>query len=88
MIKAKDQYISYFLVFTFLVFNFIFFERNEVSVLATAKHFVDPSWIGNDWWLSTGIEYGNLFNLFAGTIFKFFSYYQTFFITRLITYGL
>lgn len=85
---SHNKIFLYFVILLFFIANFLFFETNESSILATARHFVDPEWIKNDWWLSTGIEYGNLFNFFSGNLYKLTSYQFTFFSGRLLVYGI
>ena len=78
--------VSFLLILIPITLNFIFFENNESSVLVTARAFFSPDFIKNDWWLSTGIEYGNLFNYFAGGMYELIGYTNTYFIGRLIVY--
>ena len=78
---------NYFLVFSiFLFLNFIFFENNESSILITARHVYNPSWIATDWWLNTGIEYGAVFNYFAGFIYELTNFTATFILGRIYVY--
>lgn len=88
MTKSKQFYLFYFVILSLLILNFFPFENNESSILATARHYADNSWINSDWWLSTGIEYGSLFNFFAGNLYKASSYFTTFVLGKLITYAL
>ena len=58
-------------VFLYLVFRNLFaelWEWNAADVLVYARHFVNPHWISNDWFLNLPIPYRFLFNVFAGTL--------------------
>jgi hypothetical protein len=86
--QRKYFFVCYFTIFLLLILNFLFFEKNECSILVTARHFVDPNWIKGDWWLSTGIEYESLFNFFAGMLYKISNFSLTFILGRLFVYSL
>lgn len=88
MTQAKKFYSLYFTILLLFILNFLLFESNESSIFATAYHYVDSSWIQGDWWLSTGIEYGSLFNIFAGALYKYTNYLTTFLVGKLFVYVL
>jgi hypothetical protein len=60
-------------------------KGNEIDVLVTAKHFMNKSWIPNDWYLNLNIDYRNLFNIIAGSISLVFPLWVVAVIGRIIT---
>jgi hypothetical protein len=55
-----------FLVLRLLLRNIL--DSSEQDVLVLAKHYIDKSYIENDWYLNLGISYRYLFNYFAGAL--------------------
>ncbi len=60
-------------VFAFLVLRYAFnrFAHNDVDALPSARQFVDPDWLPNDWYLNLKIGYRYAFNTLAGTMCQF-----------------
>ena len=65
-----------------------FLGINELDVVVSAKHFVDPSWIAGDWYLGQRIGYRTLFNLIFGGAATFLSLPAVILLGRLIILGL
>ncbi len=61
-------FISVFLYLTLENLISEFWEWNACDVLVYAKHFMNPQWIRNDWFLNVPIPYRFLFNIIAGTM--------------------
>lgn len=61
---------------------------NEVDVLPLAKHFVDPSWMANDWYLDRPAGYRWLFQFLFGKLIIHWGFLATSIIGRLFCYAL
>ena len=60
-LKKNDIFI---ITLLFLICNKIFdslMNSNELDVLASAKHFLNPNWCNGDWYLNLGIGYRYFF---------------------------
>ena len=61
---------------------------NEVDILPLAKHYADPSWVSQDWYLSQAGGYRFLFELTFGWLIVNFGFLATSIIGRLCCYSL
>ncbi|WP_019505388.1 DUF6798 domain-containing protein [Pleurocapsa sp. PCC 7319] len=61
---------------------------NEIDVLPLAKHFVDPSWLPNDWYLDRPAGYRWLFQTLVGKLIVHWGFLATSIIGRLFCYAL
>ena len=71
-----------------LVRNMDSFSWNEVDVLPLAKHYADPSWVSQDWYLSQSGGYRLLFERTVGWLIVSFGFLATSIIGRLFCYSL
>ncbi|HSV98508.1 MAG TPA: DUF6798 domain-containing protein [Spirochaetota bacterium] len=78
-------------VFIILILNLLLkniLGVNENVVLAEARHFGDPSWIPNDWFLNQYIGYRLLFNAIFGQLAMILPLYLVSIAGRLVIYFL
>jgi hypothetical protein len=78
-------------VFIILILNLLLkniLGVNENVVLAEARHFGDPSWIPNDWFLNQYIGYRLLFNAIFGQLARILPLYLVSIAGRLVIYFL
>ena len=61
---------------------------NEVDILPLAKHYADPSWVSQDWYLSQAGGYRFLFELTFGWLIVNFGFLATSILGRLCCYSL
>ena len=61
---------------------------NEVDVLPLARHYADPSWLSQDWYLSQAGGYRLLFEFTVGWLVVTYGFLATSIIGRLCCYGL
>lgn len=62
--------------------------HNEVDVLPLARHFAEPQWISNDWYLDQPPGYRLLFATIFGHLAKSWGFLTTSIVGRLISYSL
>ena len=78
----------------FLCFRFLIDRNmggggwNEVDVLPLARHFADPTWVANDWYLDRPAGYRFLFQALFGKIAAIWGFIALSLIGRAICYGL
>jgi hypothetical protein len=83
--------VIFLLVFLLLVFRALpqgILAVNEPDVLIFARHFLDKSFIPNDWYLTLSIPYRYVFNIFAGALALAFPLPVVSITGRLVQYGL
>lgn len=61
---------------------------NEVDVLPSARQFVEPDWLPNDWYLNLDIGYRHLLNLTLGTLISRLGFEYGSYVGRLLVYFL
>ncbi|MDJ0568943.1 MAG: hypothetical protein QNJ53_07830 [Pleurocapsa sp. MO_192.B19] len=61
---------------------------NEIDVLPLARHFADPDWLPNDWYLDRRAGYRWLFQILAGWLTTHWGFLATSIIGRLFCYFL
>ncbi|MBC8490602.1 MAG: hypothetical protein H8D45_31690, partial [Bacteroidetes bacterium] len=59
---------------------------NEIDVLPSAKQFVAPNWLSNDWYLNLDIGYRHVFNSILGTIVSWQGFQYGSYVARLLVY--
>ncbi|MDB4306304.1 hypothetical protein N9980_01940, partial [bacterium] len=62
-------------------------RSNETQRIPVAKHFVDPTWIPNDWFLNTPLVYQIPFNLIAAPFVAFLELGVATILLRFILYA-
>lgn len=59
---------------------------NEIDVLPSAKQFVQPGWLPNDWYLNLDIGYRNVFNSMQGNLIAWLGFENGAYVGRLTVY--
>ena len=71
LIKKNQVFLLVFLFFVLRKLLERVLGGVELDVVVLAKHYLNNSYIQNDWYLNLGISYRYLFNFFAGTLALF-----------------
>jgi hypothetical protein len=63
-------------IFAFLILRYAFdrFAHNDADVLPSARQFLEPDWLPNDWYLNLKIGYRYAFNTIAGILCRYLDF--------------